>query len=109
MNCLTLSGARRPHRISQFTLRYKGDPRSAAFCRKVGLPVPGEAMKREYDFSRGKPRRGASDERAASAASNRPSAKGRDCPVSEDHPVYLSMREPAITMLHWRLGSRSVN
>jgi TolB-like protein/Tfp pilus assembly protein PilF len=24
-------------------LRYKGDPRFAAFCRKVGLPVPGEA------------------------------------------------------------------
>jgi serine/threonine-protein kinase len=24
-------------------LRYQGDPRLAAFCRKVGLPVPGEA------------------------------------------------------------------
>ncbi len=27
-----------------FILRYKGDPRFAAFCRKVGLPVPGEAV-----------------------------------------------------------------
>ena len=26
-----------------FILRYKDDPRLAAFCRKVGLPVPGEA------------------------------------------------------------------
>ena len=26
-------------------LRYKDDPRFAAFCRKVGLPVPGEARK----------------------------------------------------------------
>jgi tetratricopeptide (TPR) repeat protein len=26
-----------------FILRYKNDPRFAAFCRKVGLPVPGEA------------------------------------------------------------------
>jgi len=26
-----------------FILRYKDDPRFAAFCRKVGLPVPGEA------------------------------------------------------------------
>jgi tetratricopeptide (TPR) repeat protein len=26
-----------------FLLRYKDDPRFAAFCRKVGLPVPGEA------------------------------------------------------------------
>lgn len=26
-----------------FILRYKHDPRFAAFCRKVGLPVPGEA------------------------------------------------------------------
>lgn len=25
-----------------FTLRFKDDPRFAAFCRKVGLPVPGE-------------------------------------------------------------------
>ena len=24
-------------------LRYKDDPRFAAFCRKVGLPIPGEA------------------------------------------------------------------
>jgi TolB-like protein/Flp pilus assembly protein TadD len=27
-----------------FILRYKDDPRFAAFCRKVGLPVPGEAL-----------------------------------------------------------------
>jgi TolB-like protein/Tfp pilus assembly protein PilF len=27
-----------------FILRYKDDPRLAAFCRKVRLPVPGEAM-----------------------------------------------------------------
>ena len=26
-----------------FILRYKDDPRFAAFCRKVGLPMPGEA------------------------------------------------------------------
>ena len=26
-----------------FILRYKDDPRFEAFCRKVGLPVPGEA------------------------------------------------------------------
>jgi hypothetical protein len=26
-----------------FILRFKDDPRFAAFCRKVGLPVPGEA------------------------------------------------------------------
>jgi hypothetical protein len=26
-----------------FILRYKDDPRFAAFCRKVGLPVPREA------------------------------------------------------------------
>ena len=26
-----------------FILRYKGDPRFVAYCRKVGLPVPGEA------------------------------------------------------------------
>ena len=25
-----------------FILRYKNDPRFAAFCRKVGLPTPGE-------------------------------------------------------------------
>jgi hypothetical protein len=25
-----------------FILRYKDDPRFATFCRKVGLPVPGE-------------------------------------------------------------------
>jgi TolB-like protein/tetratricopeptide (TPR) repeat protein len=30
-----------------FILRYKDDPRFAAFCRKVGLPVPGEASARE--------------------------------------------------------------
>jgi TolB-like protein/Tfp pilus assembly protein PilF len=30
-----------------FILRYKGDPRFAAFCRKVGLPVPGEAPVRK--------------------------------------------------------------
>jgi TolB-like protein/Tfp pilus assembly protein PilF len=30
-----------------FILRYKGDPRFAAFCRKVGLPVPGEARVRK--------------------------------------------------------------
>jgi TolB-like protein len=29
--------------LDPFTLRYKDDPRFAAFCRKVGLPVPGEA------------------------------------------------------------------
>ena len=27
-------------------LRYKDDPRFAAFCRKVGLPVPGEVRQR---------------------------------------------------------------
>jgi hypothetical protein len=27
-------------RYDPFILRYKGDPRFAAFCRKVGLPVP---------------------------------------------------------------------
>jgi hypothetical protein len=26
-----------------FTLRFKEDPRFAAFCRKIGLPVPGNA------------------------------------------------------------------
>ena len=26
-----------------FITRYKDDPRFAAFCRKVGLPVPGQA------------------------------------------------------------------
>jgi hypothetical protein len=31
---------------SPFILRYKDDPRFAAFCRKVGLPVPGEASAR---------------------------------------------------------------
>ena len=30
-----------------FILRYKDDPRFAAFCRKVGLPVPGEASARK--------------------------------------------------------------
>jgi TolB-like protein/Flp pilus assembly protein TadD len=30
-----------------FILRYKDDPRFAAFCRKVGLPVPGEAAARK--------------------------------------------------------------
>jgi TolB-like protein/Flp pilus assembly protein TadD len=30
---------------SPFILRYKDDPRLAAFCRKVGLPVPGEARR----------------------------------------------------------------
>jgi len=30
-----------------FILRYKDDPRFAAFCRKVGLPVPGEAPARK--------------------------------------------------------------
>jgi len=30
-----------------FILRYKGDPRFAAFCRKVGLPVSGEASARK--------------------------------------------------------------
>jgi hypothetical protein len=28
-----------------FILRYKDDLRFAAFCRKVGLPVPGEASR----------------------------------------------------------------
>jgi TolB-like protein/Tfp pilus assembly protein PilF len=31
---------------SPLFLRYKDDPRFAAFCRKVGLPVPGEASAR---------------------------------------------------------------
>jgi TolB-like protein/Tfp pilus assembly protein PilF len=30
-----------------FILRYRTDPRFAAFCRKVGLPVPGEAATRK--------------------------------------------------------------
>jgi TolB-like protein/Flp pilus assembly protein TadD len=30
-----------------FILRYKDDPRFAAFCRKVGLPVPGETPARK--------------------------------------------------------------
>jgi len=30
-----------------FILRYKDDPRFAAFCRKVGLPVPGESPTRK--------------------------------------------------------------
>jgi TolB-like protein/Tfp pilus assembly protein PilF len=30
-----------------FLLRYKDDPRFAAFCRKVGLPVPGETPSRK--------------------------------------------------------------
>ena len=30
-----------------FILRYKDDPRFAAFCRKVGLPVPGETASRK--------------------------------------------------------------
>jgi TolB-like protein/Tfp pilus assembly protein PilF len=30
-----------------FILRYKGDPRFAAFCQKVGLPVPGETPARK--------------------------------------------------------------
>jgi hypothetical protein len=28
-----------------FILRHKDDPRFAAFCRKVGLPVPGEGAR----------------------------------------------------------------
>jgi hypothetical protein len=31
------------HSGDPFILRYKDDPRFAAFCRKVGLPVPGES------------------------------------------------------------------
>ena|SRR5579863_73283 len=31
--------------FDRFILRYKDDPRFAAFCRKVGLPVPGEAVR----------------------------------------------------------------
>jgi len=29
-----------------FILRYKDDPRFAAFCKKVGLPTPAEVGKR---------------------------------------------------------------
>jgi TolB-like protein/Flp pilus assembly protein TadD len=32
--------------LDPFILRYKDDPRFAAFCRKVGLPVPGETPAR---------------------------------------------------------------
>jgi hypothetical protein len=31
-----------------FILRYQDDPRFAAFCRKVGLPVPGETPEPDY-------------------------------------------------------------
>jgi hypothetical protein len=34
-------------RFDPLMVRYKDDPRFAAFCRKVGLPVPGEAAARE--------------------------------------------------------------
>ena len=30
-----------------FILRYKDDPRFSAFCRKVGLPVPGDTSPRK--------------------------------------------------------------
>ena len=33
--------------LDPFIVRYKDDPRFAAFCRKVGLPVPGEASARK--------------------------------------------------------------
>ena len=33
--------------FDSFILRYKDDPRFAAFCRKVGLPVPGEVEGRK--------------------------------------------------------------
>jgi hypothetical protein len=32
--------------INPFLTRYKGDPRFAAFCRKVGLPTPAEVERR---------------------------------------------------------------
>jgi thioredoxin-like negative regulator of GroEL len=32
--------------VNPFLARYKDDPRCAAFCRKVGLPAPGEATGR---------------------------------------------------------------
>jgi hypothetical protein len=31
--------------FSPFVVRYKGDPDFAAFCRKIGLPVPGESSR----------------------------------------------------------------
>jgi hypothetical protein len=31
--------------VDPFILRYKGDPRFAAFCRKVGLPTPAEVAR----------------------------------------------------------------
>jgi len=34
-------------RFDALILRYKDDPRFAAFCRKVGLPVPGETTARK--------------------------------------------------------------
>jgi TolB-like protein/Flp pilus assembly protein TadD len=35
-----------------FILRYAGDPRFAAFCRKVGLPVPGQTVAVRYNRRR---------------------------------------------------------
>jgi hypothetical protein len=32
--------------FDRFILRFKDDPRFAAFCRKVGLPVPGEVRQK---------------------------------------------------------------